>query len=112
MTSQNVSILNLTLRLTERVSAHTFVDHDGAPAMPGGYTYGVAMCNGEPGDAIGVDVLGTVQVVAGAPLVVGQAVGVGAGGRAVPEADGIRVGRALQAAKTEGDLVEIFLIPN
>jgi len=118
MPSQNHAILTLPLLLTEDVRANTFVDLTGGTAEPGGYAYGVATFNatlqGVPGvrDTVSVHVLGTAQVVAGGAVEVGEAVQVGSGGKAVPHASGEKVGRALQAANADGDLIEVLLIPS
>jgi hypothetical protein len=118
MTSQNIAILSLALELTEAVGANTFVDLSGKTAAPGGYAHGVAATNGDMRgvegvrDTVAVAVLGTAQVLAGGAIAKGRAVEVGPGGRAVALDEGVMVGRALQAAGADGDLVEIFLIPS
>jgi hypothetical protein len=110
MPSQNISIFALPLLLTAEVKKGAFVDIGGKTAEPGGYALGVAYVDGSAGEAVAVDVLGTAQVVAGGSIAVGAEIEVGADGKAVTRASGTLVGRALQAATSAGDVIEILLI--
>ena len=115
--SQNIAILTLAVELTADVSANTFVALTGATAEPGGEAHGVATTNGAlqgvagVRDTVAVVVMGTAQVLAEGPIAKGAAVQVGVGGGAVTLTDGVKVGRALQSANADGDLIEVFLIP-
>lgn len=109
---QNISILNLPLILTAQVEAYTFVDLSGANATPGGYALGSVITNGEPGDAVTVDVCGTAQVTAGAAISAGAEIQVGPNGKAITKTSGKTVARALEAASGDGSVIEILLLPS
>lgn len=113
MSAQSTPVLTLTVTLTGAVSAHRFVTPSGAQAAADANTLGVARTAGAANDRVPVDVLGTAIVEAGAAIAAGAAVKSDANGRAIAWAtSGAKVGIALQAAATAGDLIEVFLIPN
>jgi len=109
---QNISIFTLPVKLTAAVNQRTFVNLAGTTSVAGTYALGVAQTDGEIGDMVTVDVLGTSQVVAGGVIAVGAQVEVGANGKAITKASGVVVGRALEAAAAADDIIEVLLIPS
>ncbi|ACL71498.1 phage-related putative exported protein [Thioalkalivibrio sulfidiphilus HL-EbGr7] len=112
MPSQNIAILTLSIAAAAALSPHRFVTAAGAVASAGGNALGVTRSEADTGDMTPVDVLGTTRVTAGAAITAGAAVQVGSDGKAITLAAGEKVGRALEAAGADGDLIEIVLIPN
>ena len=113
MTTQNVSVLALTIPLTGTVAANRFVTALGAQTGADGNSIGVARSSGVSGDKITVDLDGTAIVEAGAAITVGATIKSDASGRAIPWAtSGARVAIALEAATAAGQLVEVLLIDN
>lgn len=106
--SQKISLLALTIKASAALSAHTFATATGAVAAAAGDAHGVTLADAAIGDLVAVDVLGTTIVKVAADVAAGDRVEVGAGGGITPLADGIPVGRVMEAGST-GDLVELFL---
>jgi len=106
------SILALTVILTAAVSQYRFINIGGAQSTAAAESLGVSRTDGEIGDAIAADVIGTTAVTAGAAIAKGAAIEVGADGKAVTKAAGVTVARAMEAAAVDGDLIEVTLIAN
>ena len=109
---QSISLLKLTVVAAAAVTAERFGTLTGAVATAAGNAAGVFASDGEAGDHVPLDALGTAVVTAGGAVAAGAAVEVGADGKAVTIAAGVPVGRALTAAAADGDRIEIMLIPN
>ena len=109
---QNVSILALTIGMTASVVSRRFVTIAGAHAAAAGTALGVSRTNGEDGDDVAVDVLGTTVVTSGAAIAKGAAIEVGADGKAVTQSAGVTVARALDAATASDQDIEVLLIQN
>lgn len=112
MSQQAIPVLNLPVLLTGAVVAQRFVTNAGAQTAANGYALGVCRTAGASGERVGVDVLGTAIVEAGAAIAAGASLGSDASGRAVTFASGGKLGVALQAASAAGDKIEILLLPN
>jgi hypothetical protein len=107
-----VALLTTNFTATAVVLAARFIGADGQHADAGANAIGVARSDGEIGDVVPLDVLGTTLVEAGNVVGDWDLVQVGADGKAVPKTDGIAVGRVQGAGGTAGTLLEVLLIPN
>lgn len=110
--SQQITLLSLSVTATAAVVANQFINAAGATPAAAASALGVTNTKADAGDLVSVSTLGTAVVTAGAAIAQDAIVEVGADGKAITKAAGIGVGRALQAATGDGDLIEIFLIPN
>lgn len=112
MTTPAISVLCLTRTAAATLAANRFVEADGTYPSAGGTALGVTRTSAESGDLIPVDVLGTAPVEAGGAVAVGP-VKVDATGRVVThDSTNVKVGIALSAATTAGQLVEVLLLPS
>lgn len=114
MSAASIPLLTLSVQATAALTKDRFVTAGGAVATAAGRALGVGRCDAAIGDRSPVDVLGTTVVTAGGAIAADAAVEVGAGGKAVTAASGVKVGRLApgSSAAADGDLVEIILIPN
>jgi hypothetical protein len=112
--SQKIVVLALSLAALADLTANTFVDATGDVATAGGNALGVVGADTQEGDMAPVDVLGTTTVIASGVIDAGEGIEVGADGKAAALDDGKAVARCCpwNAAAADGDLIEIFLIPN
>lgn len=104
-----ISVLELTRVATSDVNAHCFVGCDGVMVADGGVVLGVSKTDAKPGDAYGVDVIGAIDMIAGAAIAIGQEVQSNASAQPVPKAAGSRAGIALTGAANPGDIVKVLL---
>lgn len=115
MSKASLSVMTLTVIATAAVVAGRFVTSAGAyPAAIGGLAHGVTRSDGAVGDPIPVDVLGTAIVEAGGAISAGVPVMADASGKVIAhDSDGDKhaLGRSLEAAASDGDFVEILLVP-
>lgn len=93
-------------------TARRFVKWDGTQAAAAGNAAGVTRSDAADGEAMPVDTLGTTVVEAGGAIAVDARIEVGATGKAVTLAAGKAVAVAVEAAAADGDMIEVFLIPN
>lgn len=109
----NIGVCPITAQASGEVQPQTFVGPDGATAAAAGNSIGVAP-NYAKDEPMAVDHLGLVTVVAGAAIAAGAEVEVGANGRAVTLAAGVKVARVHpeDSAAADGDRIRVFLIPN
>lgn len=108
--SQKVALLTLSVAATAALSANTFITLGGATAAAGALAQAVATTDGQAGDLVPADVLGTTTVIAEAAIAAGAALQVGAAGGATPQvAGGICVAYALEDASL-GELLEVLLV--
>lgn len=106
------SILTLSILATAALTQHRFANIAGAVPAAAATGLGVANADAAIGEYTGVDVAGTTVATAGAAIAKGALLEIGATGKVVTRSAGIAVGRALEAAGADGDLLEILLIPN
>jgi hypothetical protein len=105
-------LYTLTLKATGTVTKQRFVEVTGVHATAAAKAIGVSRVDAVTGDNFGAHTLGTAIVESGGAIAIGAAVEVGANGKAVTNAVGVKVGRALTAASADGDLIEVYLIPS
>jgi hypothetical protein len=105
-------LLSLSVAAAGAVASGRFINQAGAYPAAGGLPIGCAACDGEAGDLIPVDVIGVTDAVAGAAIVKDAPLMLDAAGKVVTH-DGAAgkhaVGRAMQAAAADGDVIEILL---
>jgi hypothetical protein len=113
MQNGSIPVLAGSFVAAAAVVANRFIGANGQHAAAAGNAIGVSRFDGDAGDLITRDVLGTAIVEAGAAIAAFGLVEVGANGVAVPHAAGVPVGRVQDtAALAVGDFVEVLLIPN
>ncbi|KGJ92130.1 DUF2190 family protein [Colwellia psychrerythraea] len=105
-------ILTLTIIAAAIVEAHRAIALDGTYAATGEHMHGVSDTNSFVDDELAVDVLGTTTCEAGAAIVKGALIEVGANGKFITKAAGKVVGRALSAAAADGSKFEALLLPS
>ena len=108
---QETPALTLTRTLTAATAACTFVGFSGEQTAAGAKPLGATVFDGSEGDAVAVDVLGTTMIRAGGAFEQGDALQVGAGGKAIAAAAGVTCAYAMQPAAAEGAIVEVLLVP-
>lgn len=111
MPAVNIPILTLSVVAAAALSEHQAIGYDGNVATAAATMQGLAQTDAASGEQVAVDVQGTGIAIAGAAIAVGADLEVGAAGKLVTKAAGVSVGRALQAAGADGDLIEIMLLP-
>ena len=94
------------------ILAGQFVGFDGSVAQAGGNAIGVAHADTETGGVVTVSLLGSAVAVSGAAISAGAQVEIGTDGQVVPHSNGVVVGRAMYAAVTSGEAIEILLMQN
>lgn len=107
-----VALLTSSFAATAAVLPARFIGVDGQHADAGTNAIGVARSEGDVGDQVPLDVLGTTLVEAGAVIGDWDLVEVGADGKAVPHDAGKAVGRVQGDGGIAGALLEVLLIPN
>lgn len=114
--SQQISVLNLSIKASAALVANRFVTAGGAYPSKGASAIGVTQTEAADGDYVAVDVLGTAVVEAGAAVAANAYVESDASGKAITQVvttgGGIAVGVALEAASAAGDLIEVLLVSN
>ena len=113
MSAPQLQILSLSLTLAADVDAELLVSAAGALPTAGGHALGVTYFAGTSGALTTVTTLGVVNVTAGAAVTAGDAVMATAAGKAIKRTTGNTVvGRAITAAKADGDAFLVHLIAN
>lgn len=110
--TQKIAVLALTIAATAALEAERFVTAAGAYPAAAGNAFGVSCTKAAIGERVATDVLGTAIVTAGGAIAKNAFIDVGTNGKAVTHAAGKVVAQALQAAATDGDRIEVLLIPN
>jgi len=105
-------LYTITQKAAASIPVSRFVDTGGVLATAAGRAFGVSRVAAEDGDNFGVHTLGTAIVEAGGVISIGDAVEVGTNGKAAAFSAGDKVGIALTASGGDGDLIEVYLIPN
>ena len=108
----SISLLTLSVALAGTAAANRFVATDLTQAGAGVNTYGVTRTEGNSGDVIPVDVLGTAIVETGGALLAGAKIQSDATGRAITLDTGVFVARLApgESATAAGQFVEVILI--
>ncbi|MEM8601894.1 MAG: capsid cement protein [Bacteroidota bacterium] len=109
---QSIEVLTLSIEAAGALVQRRFVAPDGNQAGAAANTLGVASYDVAAGEMAAVHVLGTAVVEAGGAVAFGAAIETDADGKAVTNAAGPVVGRALSASAADGDLIEVLLIQN
>ncbi len=113
MAAVNVSILTINRTLSGTVAQYGPVTAAGAPATAAGNAVGFAQVGGASGNVAPVAVLGTTIATAGAAIAVGALVEVHTTvSQVVTKSAGVAIGRALTAASSAGDQIEVLILPN
>lgn len=106
------SNLTLGVVLTATIAQYTPVTAAGALASAAGNALGFTETGGVTGARVPVIAGGTAIATAAGAIALGAAVEVAASGQVTTKSAGITVGRALTAATTAGDLIEVLVIAN
>lgn len=109
-----LAILTDSVTSAGALASARFVTRAGAYSAAGGYAYGVTRSSAAAaGELVPTDILGTVEVEAGAVVADGDPVMSDATGRAVPHTGtNVKLGRAMKAASAAGKFIEVHFIPN
>ncbi|MFW2438065.1 MAG: DUF2190 family protein [Arenicellales bacterium] len=110
MSEQSFALFTETLLASGAVITNRFVGYDGAQVGAAANTLGVSKTDAADTEPYPVDVIGTTIVEAGAAIALGAKLETDASGRAITQAAGPVVGRALQAASAAGEKIEVLLI--
>ena len=107
-----LELMVLSVTATVALLPNRYTTILGALPTAGGNAFGPTATAAAIGQRVGVSVIGTARVEAGAVVAVGAAIEVDALGRGITRATGVTVGRALTAATVAGQLIEVLLIAN
>ena len=110
MPATNIPVLTLSITAAVNVIEGQPIGYDGNLAADASAMFGLAENDANAGDQLAVTVLGTGVGIAGGVIANGAQVEV-LGGKLVTKAAGVAVGRALQAAAADGDMIEILELP-
>lgn len=103
-----ISILTVTAEATAEIWSKQLVGFDGAPAGDGEEVLGVAQTDAAVGQPFSVDVIGVIELIAGAAIPAGSEVQSNANGAPIVKAAGARIGVAVTAAANPGDIVKVL----
>lgn len=117
MSDTSIPVLRLTRTAGETIAAERFVAADGTYPAAGAHALGVTETAAKSGEHIAVMTLGLAVVEAADAITEGALVQTDATGKARPHiaagaGAGKALGRAMTAAATAGDLIQVHLIPN
>ncbi|MGS0984981.1 capsid cement protein [Burkholderia glumae] len=101
-------ILTTSITATAGLNRFQFVGFDGGVCAAGAKALGVAETSAGVGEQAPVNLLGSILVMAGAPIKVEAEVQSDAAGQAIPKTDGASNGYALDAATAAGDVIRIL----
>lgn len=105
--------LTISIKAAAAITANRFITAAGAVPANEANVVGVARAKAAANELVPVQVLGVAEVEASEAIAVGAAVETtGAGKAAAQDGAGKTVGRALSAASADGDVIQVFLIPN
>ena len=106
-------VLTVTLKAAAAITKNRFITATGAVPAAGANVLGVACADAANNEYVPVQALGIGVVEAGGAIVAGAGVSTTATGKAdTQNAAEKTVGRALDAAAADGDLIRVLLIPN
>lgn len=112
MPAVSKAIFTDTIVAAGTISEHQAVGWDGDVASAAGAIAGFACTDAVSGDQLAIDQLGTAVAIAGEQLAAGAALEVGSAGKLVALDAGVKVAHAVTAAGGDGDVFEVFIIPN
>lgn len=113
MAASNYPNLTLGILAVAALTQYRAVTAAGAHPSDAANAVGFTQTGGAIGDRVPVTAGGTAIATAGAAIALGAAVEVdGTAGKVITKSAGVTVGRALQAAAADGDLIEVLVIPN
>lgn len=112
MAASNISLLTVGIVATAAITQYRATTAAGAVATAAGVAVGFSNTDAAIGERVPTTVVGTAIATAGAAIALGAAVEVGTAGKVVTKSAGVTVGRALQAAAADGDLIEVLVIGN
>lgn len=111
MPATNISLLSLSVVAAVAMTEGLAYGQDGNLAPNAGKMFGLATTDGEIGDQVNTDVLGTGVAIAGGVVAKDADLEV-LNGKLVTAGAGVVVARALQAAAADGDKIEVLLLPS
>ena len=107
---QHIDLLVLTVKASAAIGEHLFVTTGGALPAAGGWAAGAARNKAASGDPVGAMALGKSPVVAGAAIAKDAQIMVTAAGKVITHTAGnVCVGRALEAAAADGDVIDALV---
>jgi hypothetical protein len=104
-----ISVLTLTAVAAGDIEASRFVTPANTQAVDGEAILGVSRYGEKTGNALAVDVIGVIDMVAGAAIAQGARVQSNADGLPITKAAGADAGLALTAAVNPGDIIKILV---
>jgi len=106
-------VLTISIEASAAITKNRFITAGGAVPAAGANVLGVAIADAAADGQVPVQTLGVAVVEAGGAIAAGVAVSTAATGKAdTQNAAEKTVGRALDAAAADGDLIRVHLIPN
>lgn len=109
MTFNPIQTESVKVTRADGVAARRFVTWGGAYPAQGGFAVGVTRTAADKDDVVAADVLGRLEVEAGAVIAADAQIQSAADGRAETQAGaGIGAGRALTAAAAAGDIIQVL----
>jgi len=112
MAATNIALLTVGITATATITQNQAITAAGAVASAAGNAIGFANVAAASGQRVPTTVVGTALAIAGAAITNGAAIEVGSAGKVVTRSAGITIGRALQAAAADGDVIEVLIINN
>jgi hypothetical protein len=113
MAASSITVACFTVTATSALAQYQPVQATGAPATAAGNSLGFATTSANSGSLVGVAAIGTAVAVAGAAIAIGAALEVHSNvAQVVTRSAGVTIGRALTAASSAGDQIEVLLITN
>jgi len=100
--------ISTTVQATTAVEPMLLCGFSGTYPASGAAALGVFADSAETGDDVAVD-LGIIPVEAGGAITAGAEVQAGTNGKVITKAAGITVGRAVDAAAADGDIIRIMI---
>lgn len=114
MSKASIPLMTLTVIASAALANNRAVNQAGAYPAAGGLAFGITRSDAAIGDPTPVDVHGTAIATAGAPFNKDVPLMVGTDGKVIAhDGDGDKhaIGRSLEAATADGEMVEILLTP-
>lgn len=106
-------VLTISIEASAAITKNRFITVAGGVPAAGANVLGVACADAADDEQVPVQVLGVAVVEAGGAIAKGVAVSTAATGKADTQGGAEKtVGRSLDAAAADGDLIRVFLIAN
>lgn len=109
MSTESHPVLTLSVVAGGAITGYRCVGYNDQQAGAAAAVKGIARHDAATGEQLAIDVSGVVPVEAGAAIAAGAAVEANAAGKVITLASGVVVGRAVQAAAADTDLIRIKL---